>query len=113
MTQALNRLRGSSSGFYVPEPQIVVNPFPIPDAWPRGFGMAITPAGVAALWGARDEGGTIYLYAEHRFSHSEPSQNARAIREKGEWIPDVINFSACQAPSKTKSRLDDYIATMV
>ena len=81
MTQALNRLRTTRGSFSVPESQIVVNPFPIPEAWRRGFGMAVTPHAVAALWGARDPGGTIHLYAEHLLPHGEPSENARAIRK--------------------------------
>ena len=53
MTQALNRLRGTSGGFTVPESQIIVNPFPIPDAWPRALAMVAERTCVAALWGAR------------------------------------------------------------
>ena len=94
MTQALNRLRTISGIFSVPETQITMDPFSIPEAWPRAFGMAVTPTGVAALWGARDAGGTIYLYAEHVVPHLEPSQNAWAIKEHGAWIPGVINCSS-------------------
>ena len=93
MTQALNRLRSTNGGLIIPEFQLTVNPFPIPDSWPRAFGMAITRAAVAALWGARDPSGTIYLFAEHLFPHAEPSANARAIQALGDWIPGVINFS--------------------
>lgn len=85
MTQALNRLRTTSAYFSVPESQITVNPFTIPDTWPRAFGMAVSPTAVAALWGARDAGGTIYLYAEHLFPHAEPSENTRAIKVLGDW----------------------------
>jgi len=90
MTQALHRLRNQSGSFSVPESKMIVNPIPVSTAWSRAYAMAITPNGVAALWGARDEGGTIYLYAEHLFPHAEPSQNARAIKANGDWIPGVI-----------------------
>ena len=93
MTQALNRLRNINSSFSVPESQITVNPFPVPEGWPRAFGMVVTRPAVAALWGARDLGGTIYLYAEHLLPHAEPSENARAIKRLGDWIPGVINYS--------------------
>ena len=53
MTQALNRLRTNPGVFSIPESQFVVDPFPISNAWPRAFGMVVTPNGVAALWGAR------------------------------------------------------------
>ena len=51
LTQALNRLRDCGGVGRVAEEQIVVNPFTIPETWPRGFGMAVDPNGVAALWG--------------------------------------------------------------
>jgi hypothetical protein len=94
LTQALNRLGQSCGIFRIPESQIVVDPFPISRAWPRGFGMAIQPHGVGALWGARDEHGTIYLYAEHQLRHAEPSENARAIRQVGGWIPGVLSAAS-------------------
>jgi len=94
LTQALNRLRDSSGMCRVPESQIVIDPFEIPEQWPRGFGMAIQPSGVAALWGAQDPGGTIHFYAEHLFTHAEPSENARAIKQWGGWIPGVISSAS-------------------
>ncbi len=108
MTQALNRLRTVSGSFSVPESQIIVDPFPVSEAWPRAFGMAVTPAGVATLWGARDPSGTIYLYAEHLHPHAEPSQNARAIKILGDWIPGVINVS-----SITGSQMEKYAIAQI
>jgi predicted phage terminase large subunit-like protein len=97
MTQALNRLRGVHGIFSVADSQFTVNPFAIPEAWPRAYGMVVTPAAVGALWGARDPGGTIFLYAEHLFSHPEPSQNAKALQAQGSWIPGVLNLNGPQA----------------
>jgi hypothetical protein len=94
----------TSVSLAVPESQITVNPFPISEEWPRAFGMAVTPTTVAALWGARDAGGTIYLYAE-QFPHAEPSQNARAIRALGDWIPGVINFSCLKGSQAEKDKI--------
>ena len=105
MTQALNRLRTASGGFSVPESQFTVDPFAIPEAWPQAFGMAITPGGVAALWGARDAGGTIYLYGEHFLPHLEPSQNAAAIRAFGNSIPGVLNSSSLRGSEDDKQAI--------
>ena len=96
MTQALHRLRGHGGGFWVPESKIIMNPLPPSPVWKRAYAMAVTPNGVAALWGSRDEGGTIYLYAEHQFPHAEPSENARAIKEAGNWIPGIIAGAKAQ-----------------
>lgn len=86
---------GSGAIYPVPESEIVCDPFPIPDHWPRCFAMDVGWNRTAAVWMAQDlESGTIYLYAEHYYAHSEPSDNARAIRARGEWIPGVIDPAA-------------------
>lgn len=94
LTQALNRLRDSGGICQVRESQMIIDPFDIPRHWTRGFGLAIQPNGVAALWGAQDPSGTIYFYAEHQCSHAEPSENARAIKQHGGWIPGVISTAS-------------------
>ena len=95
MTQALIRLRASSGSYALaPESEITINPFAIPEAWPRALAMVVSRHSVSALWGARDPGGTIFLYAEHSCPNGEPSQNAKAIKMPGDWIPAVINFSS-------------------
>ena len=105
MTQALNRLRTNGSVFSVPESRIVVNPFEIPESWRQAFGMAVTRNGVAALWGARDTCGTIYLYAEHCSPHAEPTENVRAIQGVGSWIPGIINLSSVKGSQPEKERI--------
>ena len=104
MTQALNRMRTSHGNFSVPESQIVEEPFRIPEEWPRAFGMAVTPNAVAAIWGVRDPGRTIHLYAEHLLPHGEPSENARAIRKVSDWISGVINFSGLKGTPAEKEQ---------
>lgn len=105
MTQGLNRLRNNSGRFSTPESRIFVNPFQVPESWPRAFAMTITPNAVAALWGARDFNGTIFLYSEHLFPHAEPSANTRAIKALGQWIPGVINFSCHKGPQADKDSI--------
>jgi hypothetical protein len=70
-----------------------VNPFSIPEEWGRAFAMVVARDKVAAVWGARDPGGTIYLYAEHALPHAEPSENARAIRAREVSIPGLIHIA--------------------
>jgi phage terminase large subunit-like protein len=86
---------GSGAIYPVPESEISCDPFEIPPHWPRAYGMDVGWNRTAAVWGALDrDGDTLYLYAEHYYAHSEPSENARAIRAKGEWIPGVIDPAA-------------------
>ena len=91
MTQALHYLQGIRANFGVPESQIVVEPFKIPDSWPQAFVIAVTPTGVAALWGARDPNDTIVLYDEHMLPDAEPAKNACAIQQRGAWIPGMVH----------------------
>jgi len=107
MTQALLRLRAMQANFGVPESQIIVEPFPIPDSWPRAFVISVTPASVAALWGASDQNGNIFLYAESVMPHAEPGENAGAIKQRGAWIPGVVHTpsfkgSLCEKNSLTQ-----------
>ena len=59
-------------------------------------------AWLGALWGARDPSGTIYVYAEHQRAHAERSENARALRRCGEWIPGIL--STASLPGSQNSR---------
>lgn len=83
---------GSGAIYPVPEEDILVKDFPIPDLWPRAYGLDVGWNRTAAIWGARDpQSGVIYLYSEHYMSRAEPSINAEGIRARGEWIPGVID----------------------
>jgi predicted phage terminase large subunit-like protein len=105
MTQALHRLRGMRANFGVPESQIVVEPFLIPDSWPRAFVITVTPTAVAVLWGARDQNGDIFLYAEHRLPHAEPAENACAIIQQGDWIPGVVHAPSLKGSLAEKNNV--------
>jgi hypothetical protein len=86
---------GSGAIYPVPEEDILVKDFAIPDLWPRAYGLDVGWNRTAAIWGARDPlSGVIYLYSEHYMSRAEPSINAEGIRARGEWIPGVIDPAA-------------------
>lgn len=75
--------------------EILVDPFKIPDYWPRLFGMDVGWKRTAALWGAWDRStDCIYLYTEHYRGQAEPSIHATAIRARGDWIPGAIDPAA-------------------
>jgi phage terminase large subunit-like protein len=68
---------------------IAVQPFKIPDHWPRAYGLDFgwSPHPTAAVWGAWDrESDIVYLYSEHRMKQELPSVHADAIKMRGEWI---------------------------
>ena len=105
MTQALRRLRESSGMFRVPESELVVNPFGIPAEWPRAYGLAIRPDGLAALWGAKGYDGNLYLYAEHELPHGEPSENARAIQRVSHSIPGIISAASLKGSDDARNSI--------
>jgi phage terminase large subunit-like protein len=83
---------GSGAIYPVPESEILVADFEIPDHWPRMFGMDVGWNRTACVWGALDRtSDTIYLYAEHYRGQAEPAIHAASIRARGEWIPGVID----------------------
>ncbi len=83
---------GSGAIYPVEESEIVVPDMPIPDHWPRAYGMDVGWNRTAAVWGALDrESDVLYLYAEHYRGMAEPSIHADAIKARGDWINGVID----------------------
>lgn len=90
---------GAGAIYPVPESELLVDPFPLPQHWPLAYAMDVGWRRTAALWAAvsRDDGGTmptVYLVSEHYRGQAEPAVHAQAIRSRGEWIPGVIDPAA-------------------
>lgn len=86
---------GAGAIYPVPESEIVVRPFEIPDHWRHAFALDVGWNRTAALWGAvEDETDTVWLYAEHYRGQAEPAIHAAAIRARGPWIPGVVDPAA-------------------
>ena len=86
---------GAGAIYPVSEEDIVVDDFPIPEHWPRGYGLDVGWKVTAAVWGAlnRDTGQS-FLYAVHHQAETEPLLHAAAIKRHGTWIPGRIDPSA-------------------
>lgn len=86
---------GSGAILTVPESEIIIPDFPIPDHWPRGYSLDVgwnrTSAGFHALDRDTD---TVYRYSEHYRGQAEPSVHAEAIKSRGAWLPGVIDPAA-------------------
>jgi phage terminase large subunit-like protein len=83
---------GSGAIYPIPEEDLKISPFKIPDYWPRAFAMDVGWNRTAALWGALDrENDIVYLYSEYYRGQAEPSVHADGIRARGSWIPGVID----------------------
>lgn len=107
---------GSGTIYSVPLETILVDPFPIPDFWPRCFGMDVGWNRTAAIWLAIDrEHDIAYAYSEHYVGQEEPLLHAAAIKgsgygnERGAWIPGVIDPASKQKnQSEGKALLKSY-----
>jgi len=80
---------GSGRIFPLPDEAISVEPFTLPDLWPRIGGMDMGwdhPA--AQVWLAWDrDTDTMYVYDAVRVREQTPADQAPAIKARGEWIP--------------------------
>jgi terminase large subunit-like protein len=87
-----SRVHGSGAIYQIPESDIVVPDFEIPDYFPRTYGLDVGWNRTAAIWGARDnQSGVIYLYSEHYAGQQQPILHAQAIKGRGSWIHGVID----------------------
>lgn len=80
---------GSGLIYPVPEQQIVVAPFEIPDYWPRCFGMDFGWHNTAAVFIAHDQDNDVaYIYGEYLAGHLTPQHHAfELIKQGADWMP--------------------------
>jgi phage terminase large subunit-like protein len=95
---------GVGAIYPIAESEITCDLFPIPDTWPRSFGLDVGWNKTACVWGAKDPAsGVIYLYSEHYQGQGEPASHAEAIKGRGKWIPGVID-PACLGSNQIDGR---------
>jgi phage terminase large subunit-like protein len=83
---------GAGAIYPVPESDIVVDDFPIPEHWAKVYGMDVGWNRTAVVWGAIDrDTDTVYLFSEHYRGQAEPIVHAESIKSRGDWIPGVID----------------------
>ena len=105
---------GSGRIFPVDEALITVEPFLLPDLWPRIAAMDIGwDHPTAMVWGAvdRDEN-IIYLYDSIREKEKTPGDFAPMILEKGHWIPMAWPHDALQHEKGTGVQVAEQYRSM-
>lgn len=86
---------GAGAIYPVSEDEYVVDDFPIPDHWPRWFGLDVGWNRTAAVHMAWDrDNDRLYEYYCHYRGEAEPSVHALGIQAPGKWIPGVIDPAA-------------------
>jgi phage terminase large subunit-like protein len=101
---------GAGAIYPIEEEAITIDDFPIPDSWPRVYGLDVGWKKTAAVWGAYDpETKKIYLYAEYARGNAEPSVHAQAIKNQGTFIRGVIDpASRGRAQADGKKLIEEY-----
>lgn len=86
---------GSGKIYPYPESQVFVDPFQIPEYWPKAFALDFGHHVTAVLWGAKDPHTNIlYIYAEYYHEgHATAQVHALNIKARGSWIPGICDPS--------------------
>lgn len=93
---------GAGAIFPIPEEDITVSDFPIPDNWPRSFAMDFGWNRTAALWRAFDkQTGIRYIYSEYYRGVAEPIVHLQGFKARGLWIPGT-----CDPAGRGRSQID-------
>lgn len=86
---------GSGAIYPVPESDIVIADFEIPEHWPRGYALDVGWNRTSAGFHAWDrENDIIYRTGEHYRAQAEPSVHAEAIKSRGLWMHGVVDPAA-------------------
>lgn len=76
--------------------EISVEPFVIPDTWPKCYGMDVGKT--AVIWLAWDrDSDTVFAYSEHFSTEYNPTLQVEAVKARGAWIPGAIDPSSLQS----------------
>ncbi len=97
---------GSGAIYTTSIDDIQVDPFEIPDFWPRVYGLDVGWNRTAAIFGALNpDEDILYLFSEHYEGHQEPVVHSDAIKSRGAWIPGVIDPASRGRNQKDGTRL--------
>ena len=87
---------------------VLCDPFSLPAAWPRGYGMDVGWKATAAIWGAWDRTTDIvYLYREYKRGQAEPAVHTSAIQAAGRELCGAIDPASRGRSQDDGTRLMD------
>lgn len=107
---------GSGRIYPIPEEEVIVKPFVIPQSWPRVYGFDVGWNRTAGVWAAIDpqnwtdpEKRVVYIYDEYYRGEAEPPVHAAAVKSKGDWIPGAVDpASRSSGQLDGKKLLEEY-----
>ena len=100
---------GAGQIYKVPEDEVKIKDFEIPDHWPRGFGLDAQPLWKSSVHVAWDrEKDTYYIYAVYKHEQVEPAVHYQALKALGDWIPGVGDASGLVKDAEKARYIDVY-----
>lgn len=100
---------GSGRVYPIAEDDIKCTPFPIPDYFPRAFGLDFGWNNTAALWMAQDPTTQVkYVYAIYKKGKVPDSQHVFAIQQRGDWMSGAADPSGGGRRDDGRMRIDYY-----
>ena len=85
---------GAGAIYPVDEETLIVNDFPIPDHWPRWYGMDVGWNWTAAVFFAEDrDTGTTYIWSVYKAGKAEPIIHSEAVKARGAWLKGAIDYA--------------------
>lgn len=100
---------GSGRIYPIAEEDIKCAPFPIPEYFPRAYGLDFGWNNTAALWIAQDPVSQVkYIYATYKKGKVPDSQHVFAIKQRGDWMSGAADPSGGGRRDDGKMRIDYY-----
>ncbi len=97
---------GAGVVYPVDQDRYIIQPFELPEYWPRVYGLDVGWNCTAAVWGAYDkDAGAWYIYGEHYAKEATPLENSHAIMQRGDWIPGLVDPASQGANQKDGTTL--------
>jgi hypothetical protein len=97
---------GAGAVYPIDEEGVFVDPFRIPEHWPRGYALDVGWRRTAALWGAHDEDADrYYLTHEYYEGEQQPIVHAVSIKAVGPWMTGAIDPAAENSNQRDGSKL--------
>lgn len=97
---------GAGAIYPFDEETVFIDPIPIPQHWPQGYGMDVGWHNTAAVWGAWDrDSDIVYITSDHKMGETLPAIHASAIKARGDWMRGAIDPASNNRSQKDGERL--------
>lgn len=100
---------GSGAIFPIADERIMVDPFPIPDYWPRinGVDFGVDHPAAGAFCALDPDGDIFYLYDGYKMPGETPVYHGHAMGKHGKWIRTAWPHDGIQSEKSSNVKIKD------